>query len=130
MERYGLNRDQAIEHIKQVAEDEQAIKQLLPQELTPPASETMPSEEQDQRQAEQAKAAAEAGPDETQGSESGYEDRRIGRDGAEHDNESERLMEATYLRTITPEQDRHDRLNKLEEENKELRDRVNKLEYE
>ena len=38
MERYGLNRDQAVEHIKQVAEDEDEVKQILPQELTPPAS--------------------------------------------------------------------------------------------
>jgi len=69
MERYGLNRDQAIEHIKQVAEDEDEVKQILPQELTPPASETMPSEEQDQRQEEQAQSQA----DITQGAESGYE---------------------------------------------------------
>ncbi len=74
MERYGLNRDQAVEHIKQVAEDEEQVKQLLPQELTPPASETMPSEERDARQLEHQKAAAESGPDETEGSESGYED--------------------------------------------------------
>lgn len=67
MERYGLTRDQAIEHIKQVAEDETEIKQILPQELTPPASETMPSEEQDARN-----AGIEV--DDTTGSESGYED--------------------------------------------------------
>ena len=33
--------------------EEEKVKQLLPQELTPPASETMPSEEQDARRAEQ-----------------------------------------------------------------------------
>ena len=49
MERYGLNHDQAVEHMKQVAEDEEIAKAVLPQELTPPASETMPSEEQDAR---------------------------------------------------------------------------------
>ncbi len=58
MERYGLTRNQAVEHIKQVTEDEEEVKQILPQELTPPASETMQA----------------AGPDETKGAESGYED--------------------------------------------------------
>jgi len=70
MERYGLTRDQAVEHIKQVTEDESEIKEILPQELTPPASETMPSEEQDARRAEQAQVQA----DDTQGAESGYEE--------------------------------------------------------
>ncbi len=73
MERYGLNRDQAVGHIKQVAEDEQTVKEILPQELTPPASETMPSEEQDERNAERMQNRNEA--DDTQGSESGYENR-------------------------------------------------------
>ena len=36
-------------------------RQILPQELTPPASETMPSEEQDQRQSDQADADATRG---------------------------------------------------------------------
>ena len=53
MERYGLNHDQAVEHIKEVAEDEELIKSILPQELTPPAAETMPSEEQDARAQQQ-----------------------------------------------------------------------------
>ncbi|HMF38295.1 MAG TPA: hypothetical protein VKF17_16750 [Isosphaeraceae bacterium] len=76
MERYGLTRDQAVDHIKQVTEDEQEVKEILPQELTPPASETMPSEEQDQRQAEQAdedatRGAEQAGesPDPTKASD-------------------------------------------------------------
>ena len=73
MDRYGLNRDQAIEHIKQVTEDEAVIKQILPQELTPPASETMPSEEQDARNDERFKNQNEA--DTTEGAESGYENR-------------------------------------------------------
>lgn len=76
MERYGLSRDQAIERIKQVAEDEVQVKEILPQELTPPASETMPSEEQDLRNAEMfqeddthgAQAASEA-PDPTKASD-------------------------------------------------------------
>ena len=67
MERYGLTHDQAVDHIKQVTEDEEAVKQILPQELTPPASETMPSEEQDARMQQQY--------DDTTGAESGYEDR-------------------------------------------------------
>src|SRR5208282_2112565 len=67
MERYGLNHDQAVDHIKQVTEDEEAVKQILPQDLTPPASETMPSEEQDARMQQQY--------DDTTGAESGYEDR-------------------------------------------------------
>ncbi len=70
MERYGLTRDQAIEHLKQVAEDEAEVKAILPQELKPPASETMPSEEQDQRQLEQQQSQA----DITEGAESGYDD--------------------------------------------------------
>jgi hypothetical protein len=70
MERYGLSRDQAIEHLKQVAEDEAEVKQILPQELTPSASETMPSEEQDARAAEKLQSQA----DITQGSESRSED--------------------------------------------------------
>jgi len=58
MERYGLNHDQAVEHIKQVARDEDEIKAILPQELTPPASDTMPSAEQDQRAADQEQTSA------------------------------------------------------------------------
>ena len=76
MERYGLNHDQAVEHMKQVAEDEEIAKSVLPQELTPPASETMPSEEQDQRQEDQADAdatrgaeAADESPDPTKASD-------------------------------------------------------------
>ena len=65
MERYGLNHDQAVEHIKEVAEDEELIKSILPQELTPPAAETMPSEEQDARAQQQY--------DDTTGAESGNE---------------------------------------------------------
>ncbi len=71
MERYGLNHDQAVQHIKQVAEDEQTIKEILPRELTPPASETMPSEERDARN--DARNPNEA--DTAQGAESGYENR-------------------------------------------------------
>jgi hypothetical protein len=71
MERYGLNHDQAVAHMKQVAEDEETAKAVLPQELTPPASETMPSEEQDARNAERMQQQA----DDTTGAESGYEDR-------------------------------------------------------
>jgi hypothetical protein len=69
MERYGLNHDQAIERLKQVADDEEIAKSVLPQELTPPASETMPSEEQDQRAEDKAQSQA----DITQGAESGHE---------------------------------------------------------
>ena len=75
MERYGLNEDQAIERIKTVAEQEQKVKAILPQELTPPASETIPSAEQDQRQADQAQQqadmaqAADQGPDPTKASD-------------------------------------------------------------
>ena len=65
MERYGLDHDAAIEHIKQVAEDEEAVKQILPQELTPPAAETLPSEEQDQRQEDQADADATRGAEQS-----------------------------------------------------------------
>ena len=71
MERYGLNHDQAVQRLKEVAEDEETAKAVLPQELTPPASETMPSEEQDQRQAEQQQQEA----DTTAGAESGYQNR-------------------------------------------------------
>ena len=53
MERYGLNHDQAVQRVKEVAKDEETIKAILPQELTPPASETMPSEEQDAREQQQ-----------------------------------------------------------------------------
>ena len=53
MERYGLNHDQAVQRLKEVAEDEETAKSVLPQELTPPASETMPSEEQDARTQQQ-----------------------------------------------------------------------------
>ena len=70
MERYGLTREQAIEHIKQVAQDEEDAKAILPQELTPPASETMPSEEQDARNLEQQQSQA----DITEGVDSGYDD--------------------------------------------------------
>jgi hypothetical protein len=56
MERYGLNHDQAVQRLQEVAEDEAIAKSLLPQELTPPGSETMPSEEQDQRDEEKADA--------------------------------------------------------------------------
>ena len=61
MERYGLNHDQAVQRLKEVAEDEQVAKEILPQELTPPASETMPSEEQDSRDEEKADADATRG---------------------------------------------------------------------
>jgi hypothetical protein len=71
MERYGLNHDQAVQHIKQVTLDEQTIKEILPQELTPPASETMPSEERDARN--DARNPNEA--DTTEGAESGYQNR-------------------------------------------------------
>jgi hypothetical protein len=66
MERYGLNHDQAVQRLKEVAEDEEIAKAVLPQELTPPASETMPSEEQDAREQQQY--------DDTVGAESGYEE--------------------------------------------------------
>ena len=66
MERYGLNHDQAVQRLKEVAEDEEIAKSVLPQELTPPASETMPSEEQDARTQQQY--------DDTTGAESGYEE--------------------------------------------------------
>ena len=56
MERYGLNHDQAVQRLEEVAKDEEIAKQVLPQELTPVASETMPSEEQDARQEERADA--------------------------------------------------------------------------
>ena len=65
MERYGLNHDQAVQRVKEVAEDEETIKAILPQELTPPAAETMPSEEQDARTQQQY--------DDTVGAESGNE---------------------------------------------------------
>ena len=65
MERYGLTHDQAVEQIKQVAKDEEQIKDILPQELTPVGSATMPSEEQDARQADQMKAAAATKSDDT-----------------------------------------------------------------
>jgi len=65
MERYGLNHDQAVQRLKEVAEDEETAKSVLPQELTPPASETMPSEEQDARTQQQY--------DDTTGAESGEE---------------------------------------------------------
>lgn len=48
--------DQAVQRLKEVAEDEEVAKAVLPQELTPVASETMPSEEQDARQEQQADA--------------------------------------------------------------------------
>ncbi len=67
MERYGLTRDQAVEHIKQVSTDEAEIKPEMQQEVQPPAAETMPSEEQDARQQE---------IDDAKGAESGYEDRQ------------------------------------------------------
>jgi len=70
MERYGLSREQAIEHLKQVAADEEEVKAILPQELTPPASETRPSEEQDARRLDQAQSQA----DITEGADSGYDD--------------------------------------------------------
>jgi len=66
MERYGLTRDQAVEHIKQVSEDEAEIKPEMQQEVQPPASKTQPSEEEDDRQQE---------IDDAKGAESGYEDR-------------------------------------------------------
>ena len=75
MERYGLNEDQALERIKTVAEQEEKVKAILPQELTPPASETMPSAEQDQRNAEQTQQQADIaqaddqGPDPTKASD-------------------------------------------------------------
>jgi len=65
MERYGLNHDQAVQRLKEVAEDEETAKAVLPQELTPPASETMPSEEQDQRQEDQADADATRGAEQS-----------------------------------------------------------------
>jgi len=74
MERYGLTRDQAVEHIKQVGADEAEIKPEMQQEVQPPASATMPSQEEDKHQAEQHAAAA--GPDDSKGAESGYEDRQ------------------------------------------------------
>ena len=61
MERYGLNHDQAVQRLQEVAKDEETAKAVLPQELTPVASETMPSEEQDQRQEQQADADATRG---------------------------------------------------------------------
>ncbi len=78
MQRYGLNEDQAFEHCKKVAEQEQKLKAILPQELTPPGSETMPSEEQDARQAEQMDdaqgASGEAEEAEAEGNEGQPED--------------------------------------------------------
>jgi hypothetical protein len=71
MERYGLTLDQAVEHIKQVSEDEAEVKPEMQQEVQPPASKIQPSEEEDQRQLDQQQSQA----DITEGSESGYEDR-------------------------------------------------------
>ena len=70
MERYGLTRDQAVEHIKQVSEDEAEIKPLMQQEVQPPASETMPSEEEEQRYLDPQQSQA----DITEGADSGYDD--------------------------------------------------------
>jgi len=59
MERYGLTRDQAIEHIKQVTEDETEAQEIGPEKKFPIAP---PKEETPE-------------PDDTEGAESGYEDR-------------------------------------------------------
>ena len=75
MERYGLSRDSAIEHIKQVADDEAALKAAAAPRATPPAAETMPSEEQDARKAIR-RSRRRTWPDDTAGSESGYEDQK------------------------------------------------------
>ena len=58
MERYGLSRDQAVEHIKQVAEDETEAAEIGPEKanLVAPPKEEEPEE------------------DDTDGSESSYED--------------------------------------------------------
>ena len=48
-----------------MAKDEETAKAVLPQELTPPASETMPSEQQDARQEQQADADATRGAEQS-----------------------------------------------------------------
>ena len=68
MERYGLSHDQAVEHIKQVAQDEAEANLVGPAKHEPIAATMTPAA------AERKKAAAQAQIDTTEGADCGYDD--------------------------------------------------------